>query len=41
MPIEATLDHAGPITANVRDNALMLEASPAATGLTRVSMPPP
>ena len=27
MPIEATIDHAGPITANVRDNALMLEIS--------------
>ena len=25
MPIEITLDHTGPITANVRDNALLLE----------------
>lgn len=33
MPIEATLDHAGPITANVRDNALMLEAIAGGDGL--------
>ncbi|KAA8995906.1 amidase [Affinibrenneria salicis] len=33
MPIEATVDHAGPITANVRDNALMLEAIAGADGL--------
>ncbi|BBV77162.1 Amidase [Klebsiella electrica] len=33
MPIEATLDHAGPITANVRDNALMLEAIAGDDGL--------
>ncbi len=26
MPMEITVDHAGPITASVRDNALMLEA---------------
>lgn len=33
MPIEATLDHAGPITANVRDNALMLEVMAGQDGL--------
>lgn len=33
MPIEATLDHAGPITANVRDNALMLEVMAGEDGL--------
>ncbi|MDO7900517.1 amidase [Pseudomonas sp. K1(2024)] len=33
MAIEATLDHAGPITANVRDNALMLEVLAGADGL--------
>lgn len=33
MPIEATLDHAGPITANVRDNALMLETIAGGDGL--------
>lgn len=33
MPIEATVDHAGPITANVRDNALMLETIAGADGL--------
>lgn len=33
MPIEATIDHAGPITANVRDNALMLEVIAGADGL--------
>ncbi|VFS72615.1 Amidase [Raoultella terrigena] len=33
MPIEATIDHAGPITANVRDNALMLEAIAGDDGL--------
>jgi amidase len=31
----------GPITANVRDNALMLEVIAGATGWTRVSMLPP
>ncbi|MEE3649252.1 MULTISPECIES: amidase [unclassified Brenneria] len=33
MPIEATVDHAGPITGNVRDNALMLEVIAGADGL--------
>jgi amidase len=33
MPIEATIDHAGPITANVRDNALMLETIAGDDGL--------
>lgn len=33
MPIEATVDHAGPITANVHDNALMLEVIAGADGL--------
>ncbi|EOY9199550.1 MULTISPECIES: amidase [Serratia] len=33
MQIEATIDHAGPITANVRDNALMLEVIAGADGL--------
>lgn len=33
MAIEATIDHAGPITANVRDNALMLEVMAGADGL--------
>jgi amidase len=33
MAIEATIDHAGPITRNVRDNALMLEVMAGADGL--------
>lgn len=33
MPIEATVDHTGPITANVRDNALMLEVIAGVDGL--------
>ncbi|MBL1268415.1 MAG: amidase [Halomonas sp.] len=33
MPIEATIDHTGPITANVHDNALMLEVIAGADGL--------
>ncbi|MEM9879230.1 MAG: amidase family protein, partial [Pseudomonadota bacterium] len=33
MPIEATLDFAGPITANVRDNALLLSVIAGADGL--------
>lgn len=33
MAIEATIDHAGPITGNVRDNALMLEVMAGADGL--------
>lgn len=33
MPIEATLDHTGPITASVHDNALMLEVIAGADGL--------
>ncbi len=33
MPIEATVDHVGPITANVRDNALMLEVLAGPDGL--------
>lgn len=33
MPIEATLDHAGPITANVADSALLLEVLAGADGL--------
>jgi amidase len=33
MPIEATLDHAGPMTATVADNALLLEVLAGADGL--------
>ncbi|NNL86148.1 MAG: amidase [Myxococcales bacterium] len=33
MPIENTIDHAGPITANVEDNALMLEVIAGPDGL--------
>jgi len=33
MPIEATIDHAGPMTQNVMDNALMLEVMAGADGL--------
>lgn len=33
MAVEATIDHAGPITATVRDNALMLEVMAGADGL--------
>ncbi|MEI5676939.1 MULTISPECIES: amidase [unclassified Mesorhizobium] len=33
MPIEITIDHAGPITANVADNALLLEVIAGADGL--------
>jgi amidase len=33
MPIESTLDHLGPITASVRDNALMLEVLAGPDGL--------
>jgi amidase len=33
MPIESTIDHTGPITANVADNALMLEVLAGADGL--------
>jgi amidase len=33
MPIEATIDHAGPMTQNVMDNALMLEVLAGADGL--------
>ncbi len=33
MPIEVTLDHAGPITANVADNALLLEVLAGPDGL--------
>lgn len=33
MAIEATIDHAGPITGNVRDNALMLEVMAGSDGL--------
>ena len=33
MPIEATIDHAGPMTANVADNALVLEVIAGADGL--------
>ena len=33
MPIEATIDHTGPITATVHDNALMLEAIAGEDGL--------
>ncbi|NCE88259.1 amidase [Pseudomonas sp. Q1] len=33
MAIEATIDHVGPITANVRDNALMLQAMAGSDGL--------
>ena len=33
MPIEATIDHAGPMTATVADNALLLEAIAGADGL--------
>ena len=33
MPIESTIDHAGPMTQNVMDNALMLEVMAGADGL--------
>ena len=33
MPIEATIDHTGPMTQNVRDNATMLQAIAGADGL--------
>ena len=33
MPIENTIDHTGPMTGNVRDNALMLQALAGADGL--------
>ena len=33
MPIEATIDHTGPMTRNVRDNAVMLKAIAGADGL--------
>lgn len=33
MPIEATIDHTGPMTANVADNAMMLEVLAGADGL--------
>jgi len=33
MPIEMTVDHTGPITSNVRDNAVMLEVLAGADGL--------
>jgi amidase len=33
MPIETTIDHVGPMTANVMDNALMLEVIAGADGL--------
>ncbi|MEM7709878.1 MAG: amidase [Pseudomonadota bacterium] len=33
MPIESTIDHTGPMTANVADNALMLEAIAGPDGL--------
>src|SRR5260370_16220728 len=33
MPIEVTIDHTGPMTANVRDNALLLEVLAGADGL--------
>lgn len=41
MPIEATVDHVGPITASVRDNALMLEAIAGADGLDPRQYAPP
>ena len=37
MPIEMTLDHAGIMTANVADNALLLDAIAGSDGLIRVS----
>src|SRR5258707_4809258 len=33
MPIELTIDHTGPMTRNVRDNALLLEVLAGADGL--------
>ena len=33
MPIESTIDHTGPMTANVSDNALLLEVLAGADGL--------
>ena len=33
MPIELTIDHTGPMTANVSDNALMLEVLAGPDGL--------
>ncbi len=33
MPIELTIDHTGPMTRNVRDNALLLEVLAGSDGL--------
>ncbi len=41
MPIEPTIDHAGPITANVRDNALLLEVIAGEDGLDPRQYCPP
>ena len=41
MPIEATIDHTGPITANVADNALLLEVLAGADGLDPRQYAPP
>lgn len=41
MPIESTVDHVGPITSNVRDNALMLEVIAGADGLDPRQYAPP
>ncbi|KAL6069807.1 Asp-tRNA(Asn)/Glu-tRNA(Gln) amidotransferase GatCAB subunit A [Balamuthia mandrillaris] len=42
VPIEATIDHCGPITANVRDNALLLEVLAGVDGLdARQNLVPP
>ncbi len=41
MPIEATVDHIGPITANVRDNALMLNVIAGSDGLDPRQYAPP
>src|ERR1700678_1701150 len=40
MPIEITIDHTGPMTRNVRDNALLLEVLAGSDGLTQRQVAP-
>jgi amidase len=41
MPIELSLDHTGPMTATVEDNALLLEVLAGLTGSTPGNMAAP